>query len=403
MCSLQGGEHRLTKLGKGFFRDRCYKYLVPRAGHHPAQAAQRAERGGGSGWRSASSAHRRSAKRLAAAASARSPSSPVQGSAAARPECAETWPPCSAQSPPRRGWGGRCRCSAASARRQVPHHAPSCCCCARCRPPPAARPQAYHRVHAELGHAASMRSSARRSVAASTWLRAEMFNTMWSQRQTPRSKHRGQQNLRIPARQQFRQDCLALQQPSKSRSGTPQGSTLSAGHRMGEGVGQPVLAAHHVHAVQHVLVTRLRLKGEKGAWDSGRTRTRLSKLEGCALSHSVFLLRSHRTAPAKSALPAKACLTGTTWSSSQVPAVTRSRTARTSVLRGQGLLPLRHFPLRLLVHMPVIICGRRRTAGQQAGRGNKAPGTPHEEQVAQRVRQQVKTLLGPGGALTDLP
>ena len=26
--SLQGGEHRLTKLGKGFFRDKCYEYLV---------------------------------------------------------------------------------------------------------------------------------------------------------------------------------------------------------------------------------------------------------------------------------------------------------------------------------------------------------------------------------------
>ena len=28
MRSLQGGEHRLTKLGKGFFRDKYYKYLV---------------------------------------------------------------------------------------------------------------------------------------------------------------------------------------------------------------------------------------------------------------------------------------------------------------------------------------------------------------------------------------
>ena len=27
-CSLQGGEHRLTKLGKGFFRDKYCKYLV---------------------------------------------------------------------------------------------------------------------------------------------------------------------------------------------------------------------------------------------------------------------------------------------------------------------------------------------------------------------------------------
>ena len=28
MRSLQGGEHRLTKLGKGFFRDKYYEYLV---------------------------------------------------------------------------------------------------------------------------------------------------------------------------------------------------------------------------------------------------------------------------------------------------------------------------------------------------------------------------------------
>ena len=38
------GEHRLTKLGKGFFRDKCYEYLV----HVPViireQEAQRAER-----------------------------------------------------------------------------------------------------------------------------------------------------------------------------------------------------------------------------------------------------------------------------------------------------------------------------------------------------------------------
>ena len=44
--SLQGGERRLTKLGKGFFRDKYYEYLV----HVPViirQAAQRAERGRG--------------------------------------------------------------------------------------------------------------------------------------------------------------------------------------------------------------------------------------------------------------------------------------------------------------------------------------------------------------------
>ena len=45
MRSLQGGEHRLTKLGKGFFRDKFYEYLV----HAPViirgRSAQRAERG----------------------------------------------------------------------------------------------------------------------------------------------------------------------------------------------------------------------------------------------------------------------------------------------------------------------------------------------------------------------
>ena len=50
--------------------------------------------------------------------------------------------------------------------------------------------------------------------------------------------------------------------------------------------------------------------------------TRLSRLVGCALSLSVFLLwQSPHSACRVCTLPAKACLTGTTWSSSQVPAV----------------------------------------------------------------------------------
>ena len=41
------------------------------------------------------------------------------------PGRAGPWPPCSAQSPgPRRGWGGRCRCSAASWRRRSPTPCP---------------------------------------------------------------------------------------------------------------------------------------------------------------------------------------------------------------------------------------------------------------------------------------
>ena len=44
--SLQGGKHRLTKLGKGFFRDKHHENLV-HVRDHPWQAAQRAERGRG--------------------------------------------------------------------------------------------------------------------------------------------------------------------------------------------------------------------------------------------------------------------------------------------------------------------------------------------------------------------
>ena len=42
MRSLQGGKHWLTKLGRGFFRDKYYEYLA----HMPVitQAAQWAER-----------------------------------------------------------------------------------------------------------------------------------------------------------------------------------------------------------------------------------------------------------------------------------------------------------------------------------------------------------------------
>ena len=96
-----------------------------------------------------------------------------------------------------------------------------------------------------------------------TWLRAEMPNTMWSQRQTPRSSIAASEtfgNQPGPTYgNRLRQDCLASQQPStKPRSG----STPSTGSTR-----QPVApAAHHVHAdVRAVLCARLRLKG------SGRT------------------------------------------------------------------------------------------------------------------------------------
>ena len=43
MRSLQGGEHRLTKLGKGFFRDKYYEYLV----HVPVIGRRRSGRNAG--------------------------------------------------------------------------------------------------------------------------------------------------------------------------------------------------------------------------------------------------------------------------------------------------------------------------------------------------------------------
>ena len=189
------------------------------------------------------------------------------------------------------------------------------------------------------GHAASMRSSARRSVAASTWLRAEMPNTMWSQRQTPRSSIAASETFGYQPGptygNRFRQDCLALQQPStKPRSGsTPStGSTPSAGHRMGRGKGalasplrlqRTTSTPTYVLSFAHVCASKTR-GGSLGLRTYSMTpgATRLSKLVGCALSRSVFSLwQSPHSACKVCALPAKACLTGTTWSSSQVPVV----------------------------------------------------------------------------------
>ena len=47
--SLQGGEHRLTKLGKGFFRDKYYEYLI----HVPViiRSRRRSRRNAGTGYK----------------------------------------------------------------------------------------------------------------------------------------------------------------------------------------------------------------------------------------------------------------------------------------------------------------------------------------------------------------
>ena len=129
-----------------------------------------------------------------------------------------------------------------------------------------------------------MRSSARRSVAASTWLRAEMPNTIWSQRQTPRSSIAASETFGYQPGPTYgnrlRQDCLASQQPfhkAQVRQHAVHGlnAVRRAQDGQGEGgVGQPVApAAHHVHAdVQSVLVAgRAPQRREEAAWGSGRT------------------------------------------------------------------------------------------------------------------------------------
>ena len=121
---------------------------------------------------------------------------------------------------------------------------------------------------------------------------------------------------------------------NRSRSGsTPStGSTPSAGHRMGRGKGalasplrlqRTTSTPTYRASFAHVCASKTR-GGSLGlrAYSMTPGATRLSKLVGCALSLSVFSLwQSPHSACKVCTLPAKACLTGTTWSSSQAPAV----------------------------------------------------------------------------------
>ena len=169
--------------------------------------------------------------------------------------------------------------------------------------------------------AASMRSSARRSVAVPTWLRAEMPNTMWPQRQTPGPASRPAKPSGTSRAPRTATDSgrTASRRSSPPQSPGPAARRPRAVRRaqdgQGEGgVGQSVApAAHHVHAdVQSVSIARL-LKDKRrqlGTMTPGATR--LSRLVGCALSLSVFSLwQSPHSACRVCALPAKA-----TWSSS---------------------------------------------------------------------------------------
>ena len=169
-----------------------------------------------------------------------------------------------------------------------------------------------------------------------------MPNTMWSQRQTPRSSITASETFGYQPGPTYgnrlRQDCLASQQPS-TKPGPAARRPRAQRRPPGTGWAR---AAHHVHAdVQRVLLARLRLR----AYSMTPGATRLVAARSLSASSRCG---SRRTAPAGFAR----CPQRPTWSSSarrRRPSA-RSRTARTCRPARQGLLPLRRagrFPLRL--------------------------------------------------------
>ena len=238
----------------------------------------------------------------------------------------------------------------------------------------AARPQAYHRVHAELGHVllafgprgvhALQRAPQRRRVHVAPRGDAQHDVVPAADAQL---QHRGQRNLRVPAGPHVRQQVqaglprvAAALHKAQVRQHAVHGlnAVRRAQDGQGEGgVGQPVApAAHHVHAdVQRVRCARLRLKNQRrqlGAPDVLHDAGGHAALQTRGLRALSQRLRcgSRRTAPAKFARcpqrPASPAPRGPARRRRQPAAAQRAL----AVLRGQGLLPLRragHLPLRL--------------------------------------------------------
>ena len=201
----------------------------------------------------------------------------------ARPGCAGPWPQCSAQSPgPRHGWGAVAQQPPGVD--EVPHHAPlvgeglrevraravqlAAAAAQAVDHLRAARPQAYHCVHAELGHVllalgprgvhALQRAPQRRRVHAPRG--AAQHNVV------PAADGAASDQPGPTYGNKFRSDCLASQQPStKPRSGsTPLASPLRL---------------HHAHAdVQSVLVARLPQTVAVAALRQGLRAARKSQL-----------------------------------------------------------------------------------------------------------------------------
>ena len=237
----------------------------------------------------------------------------------------------------------------------------------------AARPQAYHRVHAELGHVllavgprgvhALQRAPQRRRVHVAPRGDTQHDVVPAADAQV---QHRGQRNLRVPAGPHVRQQVqaglsrvAAALYKAQVRQHAVHGlnAVRRAQDGQGEGgVGQPVApAAHHVHAdVRAVLCARLRLKNQLGAPDvlhdaggHAALQTRgLRALSQRLLAVAVAAQRLQSLRAARKGLPHRHHVVQLAGTGRQPAAAQRAL----AVLRGQGLLPLRragHLPLRL--------------------------------------------------------
>ena len=177
----------------------------------------------------------------------------------------------------------------------------------------------------------------------SSWLRAEMPNTLWSQRQTPRSSVAASETFGYQPGHVRQQIEAGLPRVAAPQSPGPAARRPRAQRRPpGTGWAGKGRWPARCADVQSVLLARLRLKNRGGSlglraysMTPGAAALRLV----CALSLSVFSLwQSPDSACKVCTLPAKACLTGTTWST---PGAGRQpAAAQRALAAGQALAPV---------------------------------------------------------------
>ena len=232
-----------------------------------------------------------------------------------------------------------------------------------------------------------MRSSARRSVAASTWLRAEMPTQCGpsGRRPGPASRPAKPSGTSRALRQQVQAGLPRVAAALHKAHTPPTGSTPSAGQDgQGEGgVGQPLRLQRTTHAC--AFKTR---GGSLGLRTYSMTSgaTRLSKLVGCALSQRLLAV----AVAAQRLQSLHAARKGLPHSAPRGPArrpSARSRTARTCLpLRRAGHLPLclqqlqENLVRQAARRWPVLLVELRRAAdghlGALAGGHELAPRLP---------------------------